>query len=867
MMHSKFIFCLVLGLILFPLASLVQGDSFQGSISLSQENLSIEASRGFDVIHFENCGYTDKVGGPSLPTRQVNVAIPAGSEVIDVRIIDIHYTALGGGFDIMPLTEPIHCSAAPPENPFQKDPAVYERNEEFPGQIAVQRGDWDYYGQGYATLEFFPVQYNPVTGQVRVAERIDFELIYDRPASPSTKTYNLSEKNRRYINMRQRNMAINPEAVGELASFEPPLAAALDPGDYEYVIITSSSFVSAFQPLADWRTQMGMPAKIVTTNWVYSNYPTGTNQERVKAFMVDANATWGTLFFLMGGEGAYVPYMTTNVDGTNIPNDTKYSDHDNNWACDLFVGRACVNNTTQVDTFVNKVLTYEKNPPANYGNKAFFMGFDLDGSTDGEDCKIKIDNDYLPAYMTLVTEYDSEGGAHEGDVKTYLNQGQNLVNHVDHGETKRVGVGSQHGGWLSSTEAQNFTNGNKWSNFVTLSCYSGNFPNACWGELFCRDDQGGITFTGNSRYGWYSPGNTNAMSFKYEQKWWEALFVEGAYRVGETLGISKNNFFPFNATYKYIFTELNLFGDPALHLWTKNPVNLTVSHPSSINTGTQNFTVNVKYVTTPIENALVCAMKGTDVYAYGTTDAAGNAVLSIDPATTGTMTVTVTAQNYKYYEGSVTVNQGSGAPLIVAINPRCGPEAGSTTITVQGGNFTTSPLMTVKIGSSNCTNVIVVDSTTLTCVTPAGTNGWHNVEVSNSYGSGTLPAAWRYYPVTTNPFNGTDVNVANLTTPADVVMIISGNPLTSYYAFFSFGGGPTPTPYGNMGLDSPFYFLFSGVIPGSGHLLIPMPIGAGYGPLDFYIHVLGLNGSSQAVWAYGGGNPNGTGSIWFHLLN
>ena len=49
-------------------------------------------------------------------------------------------------------------------------------------------------------------------------------------------------------------------------------------------------------------------------------------------------------------------------------------------------------------------------------------------------------------------------------------------------------------------------------------CHAG--PRTCWGERFVRDDQGGITFMGNSRYGWYSPGNTNLLSFKYDQMIW-----------------------------------------------------------------------------------------------------------------------------------------------------------------------------------------------------------------------------------------------------------------------------------------------------------------------------------------------------------
>ena len=59
-----------------------------------------------------------------------------------------------------------------------------------------------------------------------------------------------------------------------------PQPMGVGPGDYDYVIITQDSWVSAFQPLADWKTQKGVPATIVTTDldiqlrWVQRNqYP------------------------------------------------------------------------------------------------------------------------------------------------------------------------------------------------------------------------------------------------------------------------------------------------------------------------------------------------------------------------------------------------------------------------------------------------------------------------------------------------------------------------------------------------------------------------------------------------------------------
>jgi hypothetical protein len=447
-----------------------------------------------------------------------------------------------------------------------------------------------------------------------------------------------------------------------------------------------------------------------------------------------------------------------------------------------------------------------------------------------------------------------------------MNDGQNLVNHCDHASTSYIGTGD---GGLSGSEAQNFTNGTKYCNFYTLGCYAGNYPSTCWGEYLVRDDQGGISYVGNTRYGWYYQGNAKLWSGHYDKLWWKALYKPdyNAYRAGETLALSLNDYFPADDLYKYIWTELNLLGDPALHLWTKDPSNLTVTHAPATGMGQQNFSVNVKDGSTDVEGALVCLMKGAEVYAFGTTDGAGEVSLAIEPVTKGDMTVTVTAQNFRHYEGTVSVQEGSFPPTITSITPRCGMESGGTAVTVTGSQFTTDPATTVKIGGNDLSSLVVVDPGTITGFSPQGTNGWEDVEVSNSIGSDTLTEGFRYFPTGGLPFNGTDIHTESLDAPAVATVIASGLPNHSCTGFFSYGGGATPTPYGTMGLTFPIYYLFSLNHNNDGFTLVPLELSQGFGPLDFYIHILGLDSGSNPIWSYGGNNPNGSGSIWIHVNN
>ena len=842
---------------------------YKGKIECSLDDLKFEKCAGFDKILYKEAIYTAVPGAPALPLIRVNVAIPTDATVQGVTVLSVDSMEIAGLYDVMPVTEPIKMTGAPPDNAFFKDPGIYNRDAYYPGIDAEVISTWDKVGQDFVTLSFYPVQYNPMAQRLTLATRIDFEVTYEESEDPVHETYNLSEKNRSYCLEKLKSAAINPEDVNDLPAYVPDtsLGRALSPGDYEYVIITTSSFEPYFQALADWRTQMGMPAKIVTTTWIYANYNATYNYGKIKNFVQDAHSTWGTMFFLLGGDTSYVPHHTRYVMGYNVANDTYYSDYDGDWICEVYVGRACVNGSSQATTFVDKVLTYEKNPPI-YGRKLFFMGFDLDNYTDAEDCKIFIDNNYLDSYANLYTEYDSEGGGHESDVKAYINSGKNLINHADHGEVDLVGVGlTNHGTYLSSSEAQAFTNGTMYCNFVTLSCLSGSYHQSCWGEHLVRDDHGGITFVGNSSYGLYYQGNTNGLSFLYDQKWWQVLYQNNAYRAGETLACALNKVYPGDATHKYLFTEWNLLGDPGLHFWTRNPLVIDVTYDSQINTGSQSYQVNVKREGLNYEGALVCAMKGDEVYDYSVTGPLGIVTLSIDPTTSGTMTLTVTGKNCGHFEGQVTVSSTQPPPTISSIVPCYGLDTGGTSVTITGTNFTTTPAMSVKIAGIDCTNINVQNSTTLTCTTPAGPAGRRSIQVSNSYGTGTLVEGYLYFSVGGLPFNTTDVLTESIDAPKTITLIVTGLPYNTYAVYYSYGGGPIQTGWGTMGLGIPFWLLFMAPLNSQGYSLVPLALPSGYGPFDFYMHTLGLDSQGKILWAEGGNNPNGSGSVYFHLNN
>jgi hypothetical protein len=377
------------------------------------------------------------------------------------------------------------------------------------------------------------------------------------------------------------------------------------------------------------------------------------------------------MYFLLGGDSNVIPYHSRYELGDSIPNDTYYADYDADWTCEVHVGRAAVRTSLMIDIFMDKILTYEKNPPlTSYATTAGLFGFDLNtyGSGEGEDCKYDIDYLYLPNDWTVRREYDSEGGGHKYDVIGYLNLGNNLVNHIDHCGEYSIGVGiTNHGTSLDNGDVASLTNGDRQSIFYSIGCWPAAFDYyTCIAEEFVQNaNGGGIAFVGNTRYGWYQPFSDDGVSLRFDRYFFRSIFSQGHYILGEAFSDHKNDAYQYNDYYQYIFTELTLLGDPELPIWTDDPSPMTVFHDETIfeNEETE-FIVEVQNNGEPVLLATVCLWKDDEVYEVGITNGYGEATFTITPETTGIMDVTVTAVNRDLlpYEGQVDVIEGGGIP-------------------------------------------------------------------------------------------------------------------------------------------------------------------------------------------------------------
>jgi len=159
----------------------------------------------------------------------------------------------------------------------------------------------------------------------------------------------------------------------------------------EYAILTSFSFVSQFERLAQWKTEKGMYAKVYATDWVTNNYPGPDSRAQYHNFLQDLyNHTDGNLkYLLIGGDNEIIRSreIWTGDKGWEYSGPYVYSDHyyagldgdwDTNgngkygevlnqlwepdWDAEISVGRAPVSNVQEASDVVDKFLAYEKDP-------------------------------------------------------------------------------------------------------------------------------------------------------------------------------------------------------------------------------------------------------------------------------------------------------------------------------------------------------------------------------------------------------------------------------------------------------------------------------------------------------------------------
>ena len=251
-----------------------------------------------------------------------------------------------------------------------------------------------------------------------------------------------------------------------------------------YIIITPTEFLSAANRLKAYRELPGinkLSTLVVDINHIYNEFSCGAlDPVAIRNFLKHAYQNWQEppVYVLFFGDGSYdyknilnisiknhLPTVQKSTEDINeigsYPSDDFITDINENFnspeACrpDFASGRLCLNNLTEANIMVDKIIEYE-NPSTNASWKKKIMYVADDGwttrSVNGEEGSLHTDQCeviaevftprdfekekiYIVTYPTVITPQGRRKPGANVDIIKGWNDGRLVINYVGHGST------------------------------------------------------------------------------------------------------------------------------------------------------------------------------------------------------------------------------------------------------------------------------------------------------------------------------------------------------------------------------------------------------------------------------------------------
>ncbi|MBN2620743.1 T9SS type A sorting domain-containing protein [candidate division WOR-3 bacterium] len=701
-------------IILLPLlfASISPGSHLTYTLTFSPDELNIISLNGYDCILSANTFSTAEPGTPILPVKVLYFLLPPSAEIIRADIVSSQSAELPDIYTPYPA-QPIRPFSQNKDIPFvAPDPTVYGSSTPYPAEIISTVPSGCLAGFRIAGVVVHPVQYLPDSKHLKIHTEMTIRVQYEESRhEPVTLTQSQIDLFSREVEA----LVANPEALAHWT----PASKQLRDGEIDYAIITSAGLVSNWNAFRNWKIKKGINTVVVRTDSIYAAYSGRDNQEKIRNFIRDWWQNKGLKYVLLGGDDNIVPDRKTRLiieDSTitgNIPTDMYYADLQWSWDSnnnnyfgemedtvdlfhDVYIGRAPIDNATNINTFTYKDTMFEKHPDTTYLKKLLLPSEDLFPPYHGEN-----PNNVIASYFPGTWQIAKLKDPGYTQTRDSLNHGFQLCHVAAHGSPTSLGV-------LGMSQIPGLNNGIKYDIINGINCDCGSFDGGdCIAESLVNYPNGGcIAALLNSRYGLgYPPamGPSEILDLGI----FKALIVSSIHEVGAMHARAKDDCRAMalaQSPTRWCVFENTLFGDPTVPLYSKNPAALAVTHASSIPGAPQMFRVNASANSAPLKDARVCCIKGTEVYSVGLTNSQGWVDLFVDP-TSGTMLVTVTAPDCRVYEGTCAVSGSQNQPCLTFRSCIIDDATGNNNQHIDPGETVVLDVWLMNRGSTSATSV------------------------------------------------------------------------------------------------------------------------------------------------------------------
>lgn len=367
----------------------------------------------------------------------------------------------------------------------------------------------------------------------------------------------------------------------------------------DYIIITHEDFYTSAQRLAEHRSDVGMRVATVKVTDIYDEFNDGIfNPKTIRDFLSYSYNNWvapAPTYVLLLGDACQdykdnlhtgtVDYVPSQLIETDILGETP----SDNWFVllsgddilpDMFIGRLSVETKTQANDIVDKIISYEKDPPDDSWNKnALFVADDDDASFEemSEELANLLPDDYI-ANKVYVSNYTS--GDPTKDIINYINKGSLLANYTGHGAVDRWGL------WEDNTKVifdnndiESLNNTHKLTMVTVADCLNGFFtgtkPQVSIAEEFQRlADKGAIAVWAPTALS-YTSSHRILM-----QEFYGSIFQDGLYGLGAATTAAKIATYAQGDFLGELVETFVLFGDPVTQLGVSADASLSVIAPN-----------------------------------------------------------------------------------------------------------------------------------------------------------------------------------------------------------------------------------------------------------------------------------------------
>ncbi len=670
-----FLFLLFIGIPFVSAQTLTVRNDINDLVTITKNGITTLKWNGTQDVSI----LSERSGLPALPSYIYKMDLPDGTTIRDVNVLKAKEIQINGTFNIAPLQN-IWTQELKPTNS-EPNPEIYNSDRRWPEQIVQFTGVKSFNGRQIAHFVITPLQYNPVSGKLYFISEI--QIAYSsatpqtEPVKPRSDSYTASldfvfgNLNKNTESSPSADIFINSESV-------------LFEGKDTYIIIAPQKFASALQPLADWKTQKGIPTIIRTLESIKKEYHSGVDlAEKIRNFIRWSYENRGTKYVLLAGDVEFVPSRNITTGGFTFATDYYFADLDGTWNADqddifgeavddldgypeVYVSRIPVRNTTDISRFITKLFRYEKleglSEDEDFPANVLYTAANLSHVNDGKNLITKhIDPEINPDFTRkMLTESDDIG--HDPAVaKAEFNKNHGIIFTECHGTAYTIRPGGRYSN-LYNYNFDELTNTMPGLYYIA-SCYTNDIRKRSISERWLLSPNGGgVAYIGNSSYEYPFSG------IYLQKEFFNLAFTRGFYHLAEAHFLSRLiylGYLNYEGPSRIIVYSTLVLGDPEMPIWTEKPSYFTVQSQDTVMNGQSRFMVRVidKNNAMPVANASVVLYKNGVVYLGSQTDASGNASFPRNFLASDSVHLTISKHNYKPEEQLLNFQAQPGARL------------------------------------------------------------------------------------------------------------------------------------------------------------------------------------------------------------